>query len=133
MSEPATPPTPAPSRLSRIASVYLAVGSSVGWLVLLWVLVSTVPRFVEIFEKFDIPARPLLTGVIITASQAVQQYWYLFGALWLVAAAGLVVASALAKSRGAVRLMLACGAASAALVGVVIGTVVYGLQMPFWP
>ncbi|MBE3123771.1 MAG: type II secretion system F family protein, partial [Planctomycetes bacterium] len=59
------------------AMVYPAMVISVAVIILVAIMLFIVPKFKEIFDKFNIPNMPRMTEVLITVSTVVGQYWYL--------------------------------------------------------
>jgi hypothetical protein len=72
----------------RIAGVGLAVLGGVPWLAVAFVLVFTVPRFAEIFAKFEGQV-PAVTQAVLAAGKFVSNYWYLCAMMWLALVGGL--------------------------------------------
>ena len=118
-----------PSRSARVGAIVLVLLGAVGWLILLGVLVFTVPRFAEIFEKFKF-AVPVPTRVLCDLGLIVQQFWYAFGFGWLGVTAGAVlwVLRGRWKHRALVASIL--GGISVLATLVILGTVFFSLFLP---
>jgi type IV pilus assembly protein PilC len=59
------------------AMVYPVMVISVAVIILVAIMLFIVPKFKEIFDKFNIPNMPPMTEVLIAVSTAVGRYWYL--------------------------------------------------------
>ena len=67
MSMTASISTPGPpSTAARVVSAFLALLGALFWLVVLFVFASIVPRFVEIYERFELPKLPARTILVCT-------------------------------------------------------------------
>ncbi len=131
MSEPATTPRHGPSTLSRTVGVVLAIVGGLAWLLPVFTFVFIVPKFAEIFAKFDIKGGlPPMTQATLAVSSAFARYWYLFAALWAAAIALLAIASVVARTRWPVWLSVAFGVVSLVLVFVTETLLVLGLFAP---
>jgi len=60
------------------AMVYPALVIGITVIILIGIMWGIVPRFEEIFSKFDIPGGlPRMTQILINTSRAIKTYWYL--------------------------------------------------------
>jgi len=70
------------------AMVYPVMVISVTAIILVFIMLYIVPKFRDIFAKFNIPHMPAPTVILIDVSTKVGQYWYLIPliplAIWLV-------------------------------------------------
>jgi len=102
-----------------VAGAFLAVFGGLLWLIPVVVLVLIVPRFVEIFEKFDVAGGlPTATQAVITVAQALSTWWPVAVLLWLAVVGGLVALCAAVRARRPVA--LAAVFAGLSFLGVVI-------------
>jgi len=116
-----------PSTAARVVSAFLALYGAFFWLVVLFVLVSKVPRFVQIYERFEIRELPTRTILVCTVGLFVARYWYVFGLAWFAATAA--VAFGFARCKHGLLLGGIFLGVSFLATGVVIGVVVIGLFM----
>lgn len=118
-----------PSAGLKALGVVLASAGGLVWLIPIVLLVYIVPKFVEVFNKFDAEL-PSLTRVIIAASWAVAQVWYLAALVWLAVVAGLVGASLAARSNRAIWASGIFAAVSVGLTLLVLAGMVVSLFVP---
>jgi hypothetical protein len=122
---------PCRSTVSRLACVGLVILGGLCWLPGPGIALFVVPRFKEIFVKFDIKGSlPFLTQAIIAVSDVLLGYWFVFVPLWLLVVGGLAVWAGLAGSRRA--LLLAGIFAIIAIIAttVLVPVMVVGLFQP---
>lgn len=126
MSRVATPSQP-PSTALKVLGICLVAGGGLTWLVVFALFAFHVPRFEEIFQKFDIRGGlPALTQVLIAASHFVKTWWYVLFLAGVLAMGVLVYANLVCRSRAglyaaAVFATLSLLAALVAIPLVVIG------------
>jgi hypothetical protein len=90
-----------------------------------------VPRFKEIFEKFDIQGGlPVLTQAIIAVSDVLVGCWFVFVPLWLLVVGGLAVWAGRAGSRRALRLARIFAIIAIIATSVLVPLMVIGLFLP---
>ncbi|MCI0491330.1 MAG: type II secretion system F family protein [Planctomycetes bacterium] len=82
----------------RTLLAYPALLAGVSSLVVIGLVTFVLPRFVEIFGQFDI-ALPLLTQVVVAASDLMRNYLWIWLPLFVAALAGLVVSRHVERGR----------------------------------
>ena len=131
MSEPVATPRQGPSGLARILGIVVAVVGGLAWLLPVFTFVFIVPKFAEIFVKFDVQGGlPVATQALLAMSSALARYWYLFAALWVAVVAGLAIASVVAGTHWPVWLSAGFAGVSLVLVFVIQALIVIGLFLP---
>jgi hypothetical protein len=96
-STPAAKPI---SRLARMAGAAAAILGGLAWLGVLYLIVTKVPPFERLFEKFEIRGgMPDLTETVIAISHPVAGLWPLWALAITAIAAGIAYASVKATRR----------------------------------
>ena len=118
-----------PSVAWRVVGVFSGLLSGLAWLLVFGVLVFIVPKFQEIFQRFD-AALPLLTQAVISAAQVVSQGWPVFAALAFGVPAAAILLSILARSSAGVTAAAVLGLVSVFMFVVAMAAIVIGLFPP---
>lgn len=120
-----------PSAAGRVVGVCCGLLGGLGWVLLLGILAFIVPRFEEIFTRFEVTGRlPWVTAVIIQLSHAVRGWWFLFGPAAAAVLAALLVGCIWMRTPGGVIAAVVFGMVSVLAVAVGVTVIVAGLFMP---
>jgi type II secretory pathway component PulF len=119
------------SKFSRVMSAIVVALGGVVWLLPLWLMLWIVPRFEDIFRKFDIKGGlPALTMLEIDLSHFLANFWYPIVPACVLAAAALAVWCYRTPSRRGVHVARCFLAASLAAVIVDVIFLVVGMFLP---
>jgi len=120
-----------PSVAWRVVGVFSGLLGGLGWVLLLGILAFIVPRFEEIFARFQVTGGlPWVTAVIIQLSHAVRNWWFLFGPAAAAVLAAPLVGCIWTRTPGGVIAAVVFGMVSVLAVAVGITVIVLGLFMP---
>ncbi|MBM4019746.1 MAG: hypothetical protein FJ288_15730 [Planctomycetes bacterium] len=117
--------------LIRAMGVLFGLLGGAAWAVLLGVLVFIVPRFEEIFERFEIESGlPVATMLVIVAAGAVRTWWFMFAPALAAAVGAPVLASVGGRSLAVAVAAAVFGMVSILLAAACVTLVVVGLFAP---
>ena len=120
-----------PSTALKILGVCLVAGGGLAWLVVFALFALLVPRFEEIFQKFDVEGRlPALTHALIAVSHIIKTWWYAWVPTGVLAMAALVYADLVCRSRAGFYAAAAFAALSLAAAFITLVLVVIGVFLP---
>jgi len=118
-----------PSVAWRVVGVFFGLLSGLAWLLVFGILVFIVPKFEEIFQRFD-AALPLLTRALISATHVMFQGWPVFAALMFGVPAAAILLSVLARSSAGVTAAAVLGLVSVFMFVIAMAAIVIGLFLP---
>ena len=120
-----------PSVAGRVVGVCFGLVGVLGWVSLIGILAFIVPRFEEIFTRFEVRGGlPWVTAVIIHLSHAVRNWWFLFGPAAAAVLAALLVGCIWTRAPGCVIAAVVFGTVSVLAVAVGVTVIVAGLFTP---
>jgi type II secretory pathway component PulF len=121
-----------PTRGARVTGAVMAMLGGVAWVALLTILLTVVPRFENIFIKFDIPGGlPDLTRGVIAASHAVSRMAIIVLPMVTIGTFLLVGFSVADRRRTAITISTIFGIVSCLIVTIFGALIVYGILNPF--
>ena len=133
MTEATTEPVER-SKFSRVTSAILVALGGVAWLLPLGLMLLFVPRFEDIFKKFDIRGGlPMLTQMEINLSHVLARFWYPMVPAGLLGTAALAVWCYRTPSRWGVHVAWGFLAVSVAAAVVDVAFLALGMLWPLQP
>ncbi len=125
------PAAPPPTTAARIVGAISSLVGGAAWLALLVILVTIVPRFEEIFQKFDIKGGlPESTQVMISVSHIFRSYWFFLLPLVGGATVAMFIPCISGRKRSVATISVVFGAVSCLLFAIAVTVIVVGLFMP---
>ena len=126
-----TPQLPVRSRASRIASAVLVVAGGLFVFIPILVVTFIVPRFEEIFHKFNIPGGlPPLTDTLIGIGHVLGWCWFVVVPLGLLGVGYLAVVCARPRTRRGLLWAAIFAGASFVIAGVLVTVITIGMFLP---
>jgi hypothetical protein len=123
--------TQSPSTPVRIIGAAGAVVAGLCWLAMIGPLLFIVPKFEEIFARFEIKGGlPALTELVIAFSRLVRWFWPAAVGGVLAGAGGLVLLCVLARSRGPAIAAIVAGCVSILALPLYTAALVISLFLP---
>ncbi len=120
-----------PSTALKVLGVTLVAGGGLAWLIVFALLALAVPRFEEIFQKFDVEGGlPALTQALIAVSHVIKTWWYAGVPIGVLAMAVLVYACLVCRSRAGIYAAAAFAALSLVAAFIASVLVVIGMFLP---
>ena len=120
-----------PSTALKVLGVCLIAGGGLAWLIVFALLALAVPRFEEIFQRFELEGRlSALTQALIAVSHVIKTWWYAGVPIGVLAMAVLVYACLVCRSRAGIYAAAAFAALSLAAAFITSVLVVIGMFLP---
>ena len=120
-----------PSTFVRVMGVVSGLLGGLSWLVVFGVLLLIVPKFEEMFARFEIKAGlPWVTKAVIAVSHALHIAWPLVACIVLGIPAAAILVSIRARSRKGAVAAVVFGLGSLAILSVVLPVIVISLFLP---